>query len=236
MQWAAAHRYPFIGLGTDERAQKRIINAYTEVAARIGYEVGPWSFGQAIHCHVQDSEAHAVRNAQEFMWMAGEFTGLSHPVWSAPSGYLWGAPDSSAAIARRKRTVERTNRRAGALPLRAGSGSDTADAETIQHHRDELTWILGTPDQAVDRIREVLERSRSGIISFYATDGKISHADNMRNIELLGKHVIPAMREIGDELGLQSPFEVDIPVSLATADPADLKPYEFVPVGEPAPA
>ena len=83
---------------------------------------------------------------------------------------------------------------------------DAASAETIQKHRDDLTWILGTPGQAVDQIREVLERSRSGIISFYATDGKISHADNLRNIELLGQHVIRAMRDIGDELGLKSPF------------------------------
>ena len=49
----------------------------------------------------------------------------------------------------------------------------------------------------------------------------------MRNIELIGKEVIPAMREMAKELDLKSPFEVDAPISLATTPPEDLKPYEY---------
>ncbi len=48
----------------------------------------------------------------------------------------------------------------------------------------------------------------------------MSHADNMRSIELFGRHVIPALREIADELGLDGPFDVDAPVSLAATAPA----------------
>ena len=226
VQWAAAHRYPYIGLGTDEKAQKRIMGAYKEVAAQKGYEVGSWNFGQTIHFHVQDTMEHAMRNAREFMWMAGEFTGLGHPVWSSPSGYLWGAPDSPAAIARRRGAVARNNSRAGAKGLRsAGGGADTG--ATLQKHLDDLTWIMGDPDHAVAQLRKVLETTRPGIVSFYATDGRISHRDNMRNIELIGKRVIPAMREMAEELDLRSPFEVDAPISLAATPAEDLRPYEY---------
>jgi len=37
----------------------------------------------------------------------------------------------------------------------------------------------------------------------------------MSCIRLLGQEVMPAIREIGDKLGLKSPFEANSPVSLA---------------------
>ena len=37
----------------------------------------------------------------------------------------------------------------------------------------------------------------------------MSHEDQMRSLKLMGEEVLPAVREIGDELGLSSPFEVD---------------------------
>ena len=37
----------------------------------------------------------------------------------------------------------------------------------------------------------------------------MTHEDQMRSLRLMGEEVIPAVREIGEELGLNSPFEVD---------------------------
>ena len=39
-------------------------------------------------------------------------------------------------------------------------------------------------------------------------------------IRLLGQEVLPALRDIGKELGLWSPFEANAPVSLAHPEPA----------------
>ena len=39
-------------------------------------------------------------------------------------------------------------------------------------------------------------------------------------IRLLGQEVLPALREMGKELGLWSPFEANAPVSLAFPEPA----------------
>ena len=41
----------------------------------------------------------------------------------------------------------------------------------------------------------------------------MSHEDSKRCIELMGSDVLPALREIGDELDLKDPFEVAAPLS-----------------------
>jgi hypothetical protein len=45
----------------------------------------------------------------------------------------------------------------------------------------------------------------------------------MRCIELTGQEVLPALREMGDELGLHDPFALDTPISLAYTPPEELR-------------
>ena len=45
-----------------------------------------------------DSEEKAEKNARQFLWMQGEFTGLAHPVWTNPSGYF--SPEFRRALCR----------------------------------------------------------------------------------------------------------------------------------------
>ena len=49
---------------------------------------------------------------------------------------------------------------------------------------------------------------------YWANDGNVTHQDSMTCIRLLGQEVFPAVREIAKELGLQSPFEANTPVSV----------------------
>ena len=37
----------------------------------------------------------------------------------------------------------------------------------------------------------------------------MTHDDAMRSLRLMGEEVLPAVREMGTELGLTSPFEID---------------------------
>ena len=46
-------------------------------------------------------------------------------------------------------------------------------------------------------------------MSLWANDGQIDHEDSMRCIELLGKEVLPALRDKAKAAGLVGPFEVD---------------------------
>jgi hypothetical protein len=55
----------------------------------------------------------------------------------------------------------------------------------------------------------VLEYLRPGSIFFWDGDGAMSHEDSMRSLRLMGEEVIPAVREMGKELELNSPFEID---------------------------
>ena len=73
----------------------------------------------------------------------------------------------------------------------------------------DRTIICGTPKTVIPQIREVLEYIRPGSIFFWDGDGAMTHDDAMRSLRLMGEEVIPAVKEMGKELGLTSPFEVD---------------------------
>jgi alkanesulfonate monooxygenase SsuD/methylene tetrahydromethanopterin reductase-like flavin-dependent oxidoreductase (luciferase family) len=149
----------------------------------------------------QDTEEKAEAGAREFMWMQGEFVGLLHPVWNSPSGYL-------GAAARRAMAMVRAGRREmlGRQPF-----EEQAAADSI---------VYGTPEQCVEQLRVLLEETRPSILPLWGNDGCVSRADRNRCIELLGQEVVPAVREMGNELGLLSPFEVEAPTSLAHPEPA----------------
>ena len=74
---------------------------------------------------------------------------------------------------------------------------------------EKLSIISGTPDSVIPKIRRVLETIRPGTIFFWDGDGAMTHEDSMRSLRLMGAEVIPAVREIGKELDLNGPFEVD---------------------------
>jgi len=74
--WAAKQRYPYIALNTSIEATKNIWKLYDEVAREVGYEAGPQNRGYLQQVHVSDSEEKAEKNARQFLWMQGEFTGL----------------------------------------------------------------------------------------------------------------------------------------------------------------
>jgi alkanesulfonate monooxygenase SsuD/methylene tetrahydromethanopterin reductase-like flavin-dependent oxidoreductase (luciferase family) len=176
------------------------------VAARqVGYRAGPENRGYLLRVHVQDSEEKALRNGREFLWMQGEFTGIGHPYWFNPPGY------SSAA--QRRASVARAN----------GLGP-AATAAPFEQQLAKHELIAGTPQQVIDRLRVVLENTRPGILALWANDGKIDHADSLRCIELMGKEVLPALREIGRELGLHDPFSINAPISLAQTPRSQLNP------------
>ncbi len=206
--WAAEHRYPYICLNTTIEATKKIWAVYDEAAERVGYTPTSENRGYLIRLHVQDTEEKALENAKHFMWMMGEFTGLAHPVWGNPAGY--GSPQH------RKAFVEIANNR---RPAPRGAGVASFDKQLA-----DMQIIAGTPDQVVAKLRVILEGTRPGIVAFWANDGAVSHEDSKRCIELLGKEVMPAVRDIGSELGLKSPFEADSPVSLAYTPQEELAP------------
>jgi alkanesulfonate monooxygenase SsuD/methylene tetrahydromethanopterin reductase-like flavin-dependent oxidoreductase (luciferase family) len=203
--WSAEHRYPYIGLNTNFDVSQKIKDIYVEAARGVGYEPGPENFGQLLQCHVADTEEEAERNAREFMWMRGEFTGLAHPVWGSPSGY--------GSKSNRKSLIEIAG---GKRPMNV--------APPLHQRRLERTFVWGTPDSVVSQLKTVIENNRVGILALWGNDGKLDHAISKRCITLMGKEVVPAIRDYAKQLGLMSPMELNSPVSLAETPKSELKP------------
>jgi hypothetical protein len=86
---------------------------------------------------------------------------------------------------------------------------------TFQDQLESMQIIGGTPDQVIPKLRHLMEETRPGIMAFWGNDGSVSPEDTRTCIRLLGQEVMPAVREIGKSLGLNGPFDVDAPVSLA---------------------
>ena len=55
----------------------------------------------------------------------------------------------------------------------------------------------------------MLEYLRPGSIILWDGDGAMDHDDAMRSLRLFGQEVLPAVKEIGKELELYSPYERD---------------------------
>ena len=204
--WSAHKRYPYIAMNTTIEDTKKIWDIYDEAAKEVGYKAGPENRGYLIRCHVSDSEEKAIRNGRQFMWMQGEFTGLGHPVWANPPGY--GSP---------------TTRRAR---LAASGRGERRLIPPFEEQVDAGTIIAGTPDQVIKRLRRIMEETRPSILAFWGNDGKVNHEDSMTCIRLMGQEVMPALREIGKEMELYSPFELNSPVSLAATPKEELAAVE----------
>ena len=72
---------------------------------------------------------------------------------------------------------------------------------------DANRLVMGSPDTVIRKLREVLTRVHPGILGVWTNDGSITHKDTMRCLELFGKEVMPAVREMGEELELTDPFQ-----------------------------
>ncbi len=194
--WTAQQRYPYICLNTSVEATKKIWQTYDKAAAEVGYEAGPENRGYLIRCHVSDNEEKALRNARQFMWMQGEFTGLAHPVWSSPSGYF--------SPTQRRNFVE----------FATGRAISPRGNPTFQDQLDSMLIIAGTPDQVIGKLKYIMEETRPGIMALWGNDGSVSPEDGRTCIRLLGQEVMPALKEYGTKLGLVDPFEINAPVHL----------------------
>jgi alkanesulfonate monooxygenase SsuD/methylene tetrahydromethanopterin reductase-like flavin-dependent oxidoreductase (luciferase family) len=118
--WAAEHGYPYIILNAPIDESKKIWQLYDETAVTAGFTAGPEHRGYLVRCHVAETEEKAIENAKQFMWMQGEFTGLTHPLWASPA--LPGACAQAGGIprGRRKQSMPRP-RSSSTLALIAGT-------------------------------------------------------------------------------------------------------------------
>ncbi len=193
--WCAEHRYPYIFLETDIQSTQDMKEIYAENAREVGYEPGPEHLGYLVRIHVQDTDEKAQEVGKGYM--TGNIGVGRIPLprdYQSPVGYASASQDPRYLRIRKQIRSD---------PFRVG-GLDTAAYDQIL---DSKRWIIGSPETVIKQLREVLSVMRPGILSIWTNDGNISHEDTMRCLELMGQEVLPALREIGEELGLTDPFQ-----------------------------
>ena len=191
--WCAEHRYPYIFLETDREATQDMQAIYAETAREHGYEPGPEHVGYLLRIHVQDTDEKAREVGKGFL--VGNVGVGRVPL---PNDYMFPTGYGS-----RDPRYFKMRERIRSDPFRAGG----VDAATYEAILDANRMIIGNPDTVVRKLREVLSDVRPGILGVWTNDGSIGHKDAMRCLELMGQEVLPALREIGDELELTDPFQ-----------------------------
>ena len=196
LQWAARNRIPYIMLATEMGPTKQAFELYHETAAEEGYESGTQNIGYLWKVHVDETEELAEQTARKYV------QGPSNPFLAGNEGTANGALLNLPGLTSRRRV----------LPTRDAATANRGGnvlARPFEEQQKNYTIVSGTPDTIIPKIRHVLETLRPGSVIFWDGDGAMTHEDQMRSLRLMGEYVIPAVREIGKELELFSPFEVN---------------------------
>jgi alkanesulfonate monooxygenase SsuD/methylene tetrahydromethanopterin reductase-like flavin-dependent oxidoreductase (luciferase family) len=204
VKWTAEHRYPLVLLATKLEPTKDAFQLYHDTAKEVGYESGTQNVSYLWKVHVDETEEKAEEVGRKYL------SGVSNPFLAGNEGMI------NPAIMNLPGHTSRTSRRLAAASFgprgRFGTNRRPFEEQVADH-----TIITGTPKTVLPKIRHVLEYLRPGSIFFWDGDGSMSHEDSMRSLRLMGEEVIPAVREMGKELELNGPFEVD---------PATGKPFQ----------
>ena len=203
LMWAARNRIPYIMLATEMEPTRQAFQLYHDTAAEEGYESGSQNIGYLWKVHVDETEELAEQTARKYV------QGPSNPFLAGNEGTTNSALVSLPGLTSRRRVLPT---RDVATANRGGMIS----ARPFEEQQENYTIVSGTPDTVLPKIRHVLETLRPGSVIFWDGDGAMTHDDQMRSLRLMGEYVIPAVREMGKELELASPFEVD---------PANGKPF-----------
>ncbi len=195
IRWAAKQRITYLVLGSALEATASCREIYHEVAragrldadaaasrlphphlrarhGRGGLRDGPPSLR-----HVAPASGAAAASAASAVTQgtgsAGVTSGGPHPEW-------YGARPATCRNRRRPATWRRS--------ARASEGSYEAA------NRAGLI-VTGSPKTIIQKFKHIIDRTDPGYLTFWAREGKKPHEATMRGIELLGKEVIPALRE-----------------------------------------
>ncbi len=207
VEWTAKHRYPYVMLATRLEPTKQSFEYYHEVAAEEGYEAGTQHTAYLWRVHVDETEELAIETGRKYLEGPGNIFLEGSRAAAAP--HLQNLPG----------LTDRTNllptsqvRAAAAARGQGGRFATSATPASIKAGYEEqlenYSITVGTPETILPKIRHVLEYLRPGSIFFWDGEGAMTHDDQMRSLRLM-REVLPAVREMGDELGLKGPFEID---------------------------
>ncbi len=198
--WAAKHKLPYVALATEVNATKKMWDLYGETAAQMGYQIGPENFGYLQKIVVADSDEEAYELGKGHMYGGSHAT----PKYSALPGY-----NSKLAL------KEYVNKFYALMNPRAANYTDVEQQrKALMDNYPKLVdaghILVGTPKTIIPKLRTMLETLRPGFFIVWGPEGPVPHEKTMRMMQLMGDEVIPAMRDMGKELGLEDAFEREL--------------------------
>jgi alkanesulfonate monooxygenase SsuD/methylene tetrahydromethanopterin reductase-like flavin-dependent oxidoreductase (luciferase family) len=182
VQWAARNRHVYVMLDSQLHLTQQVFDIYREEAARAGYEAGPQHLGYMFRVHVDDTEEKAYETGRKLI--------------EGPGNVFLDGSNGQANIWAQN------------LPG-LNSGAHGAPVPDLGLGHRALRRHRRHPDSVLPKIRHVLETLRPGNVFFWHGDGDMTHEEAMRGIRYMGEYVLPAVREMGQELGLRSAFEIN---------------------------
>ena len=196
VKWTAEHRYPLVLLATKLEPTRDAFQLYHDTATELGYKSGSQNVAYLWKVHVDETEEKAEEVGRKYL------SGVSNPFLAGNEGEV------NSAIMSLPGHTSRTSRRLSTTAF-GPAGRFGTNRRPFEDQVNDNTIITGTPKTVLPKIRSVLEYLRPGSVFFWDGDGSMSHEDQMRSLRLMGEEVLPAVREMGKELELFSPFEVD---------------------------
>jgi alkanesulfonate monooxygenase SsuD/methylene tetrahydromethanopterin reductase-like flavin-dependent oxidoreductase (luciferase family) len=160
---------------------------------------------------VADTEEKAQELGKGFIFGGGQ-TVFSRPEHTLPPGYnskeairrLSKQPGGSwLGVNRNKLMQAATDDKA---PIDYEAVRARAEGQLRKSQRNYLT-LLGTPDTIIEKVKTMISVLRPGTFIFFGPQGPVPNEDRMRNVELLGKYVMPEIKAYADSIGLTSPFD-----------------------------
>ena len=211
VKWTAEHRYPLVLLATKLEPTLEAFQLYHDTAAESGYQSGTQNVAYLWKVHVEETEEKAEEVGRKFL------SGVSNPFLAGNEGKV------NPAIMSLPGHTSRTSRKLSATafgPTGRFGRTRLNSSRSFEEQVEDNTIITGTPKSVLPKIRSVLEYLRPGSVFFWDGDGAMSHEDQMRSLRLMGEEVLPAVREMGKELELFSPYEVDPATGRPVEEPA----------------
>ena len=199
--WCAEKRYPYLGLGTALGPTCDMWDMYADKAAELGYQAGPENFGYLLPVFCADTDEKAQEIGKGFIFGGGQ-NAFSRPEHTLPPGY-----NSKAAIRMLAHQpggswlgVSKAKMMAGQDDSWDASAYDDLRQKLVKGYekvQDNLQVVVGSPETCVKKITDILRVIRPGVFTVFAVQGNVSDKDRLRSVELLGKEVLPKIREFG---------------------------------------
>ncbi|MEB3102130.1 LLM class flavin-dependent oxidoreductase [Ferviditalea candida] len=176
IHFAAERRYPYLQTFSSIPSVKKSFDLYREAAEEFGYTAPAEQLGWSVLIYCAETDARALEEAEEH----AAYFFSKHLVM--PTDFLF--PPGYLPAETHQKTVQ----------SKAGLG--TPGAFQFKDLIDRGMLIAGSPDSVRDQLIELNRTLGFGKLNINMHFGNMPHHRTMKNIELLGKHVLPALRAL----------------------------------------